>query len=137
FSQAEDGIRDFHVTGVQTCALPIFSLYFRVNLSKIYGEFSKSRPAYGAKDKETVRAKLGGQDEQPGITGRQEVLSGNRQERRERGSLKIGETLEKPAGILLVFFHLQRAGAVDQRAARFDEAGGRQKELPLQVDESF
>src|SRR5690606_39573899 len=24
--QAEDGIRDFHVTGVQTCALPIFSV---------------------------------------------------------------------------------------------------------------
>src|SRR5690606_40222554 len=23
---AEDGIRDFHVTGVQTCALPIYSL---------------------------------------------------------------------------------------------------------------
>src|SRR5690606_39367406 len=23
FSQAEDGIRDFHVTGVKTCALPI------------------------------------------------------------------------------------------------------------------
>src|SRR5690606_41010632 len=27
FFQAEDGIRDFHVTGVQTCALPIFDLY--------------------------------------------------------------------------------------------------------------
>src|SRR5690606_40947841 len=26
FFQAEDGIRDFHVTGVQTCALPIFFL---------------------------------------------------------------------------------------------------------------
>src|SRR5690606_22700595 len=26
FLQAEDGIRDFHVTGVQTCALPIFYL---------------------------------------------------------------------------------------------------------------
>src|SRR5690606_40733901 len=26
FFQAEDGIRDFHVTGVQTCALPIFSI---------------------------------------------------------------------------------------------------------------
>src|SRR5690606_41012256 len=26
FFQAEDGIRDFHVTGVQTCALPIYSL---------------------------------------------------------------------------------------------------------------
>src|SRR5690606_40704514 len=24
FCQAEDGIRDFHVTGVQTCALPIY-----------------------------------------------------------------------------------------------------------------
>src|SRR5690606_40547029 len=28
FFQAEDGIRDFHVTGVQTCALPI-SMRFR------------------------------------------------------------------------------------------------------------
>src|SRR5690625_6020946 len=26
FFQAEDGIRDGHVTGVQTCALPIFSI---------------------------------------------------------------------------------------------------------------
>src|SRR5690606_40970007 len=26
FFQAEDGIRAFHVTGVQTCALPIFDL---------------------------------------------------------------------------------------------------------------
>src|SRR5690606_39387764 len=25
--QAEDGIRDFHVTGVQTCALPIWGLH--------------------------------------------------------------------------------------------------------------
>src|SRR5690606_40795264 len=29
FFQAEDGIRDFHVTGVQTCALPIFITEFR------------------------------------------------------------------------------------------------------------
>src|SRR5690606_41189828 len=27
FFQAEDGIRDFHVTGVQTCALPIFNAF--------------------------------------------------------------------------------------------------------------
>src|SRR5690606_39377368 len=26
FFQAEDGIRDFHVTGVQTCALPILKI---------------------------------------------------------------------------------------------------------------
>src|SRR5690606_35166147 len=29
FFQAEDGIRDFHVTGVQTCALPISDVPFR------------------------------------------------------------------------------------------------------------
>src|SRR5690606_41202674 len=28
FFQAEDGIRDFHVTGVQTCALPISDVKF-------------------------------------------------------------------------------------------------------------
>src|SRR5690606_39479483 len=28
FFQAEDGIRDFHVTGVQTCALPICWIAF-------------------------------------------------------------------------------------------------------------
>src|SRR5690606_19564650 len=27
FFQAEDGIRDFHVTGVQTCALPIYGCF--------------------------------------------------------------------------------------------------------------
>src|SRR5699024_11483045 len=31
FFQAEDGIRDRNVTGVQTCALPIFILYMEVN----------------------------------------------------------------------------------------------------------
>src|SRR5690606_41160959 len=29
FFQAEDGIRDFHVTGVQTCALPILRDQYR------------------------------------------------------------------------------------------------------------
>src|SRR5690606_41036489 len=30
FFQAEDGIRDFHVTGVQTCALPISRFLERI-----------------------------------------------------------------------------------------------------------
>src|SRR5690606_40993020 len=38
FFQAEDGIRDFHVTGVQTCALPI--LYFAVRNPKLVIGFS-------------------------------------------------------------------------------------------------
>src|SRR5690606_40935678 len=32
FFQAEDGIRDFHVTGVQTCALPIYPLEVRIRV---------------------------------------------------------------------------------------------------------
>src|SRR5690606_40446278 len=32
FFQAEDGIRDFHVTGVQTCALPILAIAFFASL---------------------------------------------------------------------------------------------------------
>src|SRR5215208_3633120 len=32
FFQAEDGIRDGHVTGVQTCALPILPVLFDPNL---------------------------------------------------------------------------------------------------------
>src|SRR6266511_4648543 len=32
FFQAEDGIRDFHVTGVQTCALPIFAGWERAEV---------------------------------------------------------------------------------------------------------
>src|SRR5690606_39860079 len=38
FFQAEDGIRDFHVTGVQTCALPILTedvkKFLRYNANK-------------------------------------------------------------------------------------------------------
>src|SRR6266850_458663 len=33
FFQAEDGIRDYKVTGVQTCALPILVLKYRVDPS--------------------------------------------------------------------------------------------------------
>src|SRR5690606_8259765 len=42
FFQAEDGIRDFHVTGVQTCALPILSrnhrrmVYFQTSTGRCF-----------------------------------------------------------------------------------------------------
>src|SRR5207253_6132021 len=35
FFQAEDGIRDGHVTGVQTCALPIFPNPLEVTMAKL------------------------------------------------------------------------------------------------------
>src|SRR5690606_12246369 len=34
FFQAEDGIRDFHVTGVQTCALPIYAFEYAAQKGK-------------------------------------------------------------------------------------------------------
>src|SRR5690606_40890691 len=37
FFQAEDGIRDFHVTGVQTCALPIYK-WPMMSLGNTYNE---------------------------------------------------------------------------------------------------
>src|SRR5690606_40738351 len=43
FFQAEDGIRDFHVTGVQTCALPIYDELDRTELLATRGP----RPAPG------------------------------------------------------------------------------------------
>src|SRR5207253_7077792 len=39
FFQAEDGIRDGHVTGVQTCALPISSVKFLEEAAPILEEF--------------------------------------------------------------------------------------------------
>src|SRR5690606_2178823 len=36
--QAEDGIRDFHVTGVQTCALPISRGLERIQLAQSRGQ---------------------------------------------------------------------------------------------------
>src|SRR5256885_12020012 len=42
FFQAEDGIRDYKVTGVQTCALPISWLNSKSNLSAIASLFSTS-----------------------------------------------------------------------------------------------
>src|SRR5436309_4044504 len=37
FFQAEDGIRDFHVTGVQTCALPIWK-----NPRSLFRDFARA-----------------------------------------------------------------------------------------------
>src|SRR5690606_39753677 len=42
FFQAEDGIRDFHVTGVQTCALPISSSIADRNPLQSYGAYAHS-----------------------------------------------------------------------------------------------
>src|SRR5690606_39869635 len=46
FFQAEDGIRDFHVTGVQTCALPILAVLFLAAVTYyVLNYFYKLQPA--------------------------------------------------------------------------------------------
>src|SRR5690606_40500796 len=55
FFQAEDGIRDFHVTGVQTCALPILVPGCHVSISG----FSSSAEVLEMPKKGSVRVMLG------------------------------------------------------------------------------
>ena len=38
FFQAEDGIRDYDVTGVQTCALPIYEVLMKRTPARRWGE---------------------------------------------------------------------------------------------------
>src|SRR5690606_39827954 len=44
FFQAEDGIRDFHVTGVQTCALPIFFMVRGQNTTAVVYRLAAGPP---------------------------------------------------------------------------------------------
>src|SRR5690606_41198004 len=53
FFQAEDGIRDFHVTGVQTCALPIYprlAASIFVPYEKFQGQYTLD-PFYNPSDR--------------------------------------------------------------------------------------
>src|SRR5690606_30648081 len=58
---AEDGIRDFHVTGVQTCALPIVGHYPGTQLPGQPGNFAIAahRTTWGAPFKDISELRLG------------------------------------------------------------------------------
>src|SRR5690606_14768061 len=62
FFQAEDGIRDFHVTGVQTCALPICYLNDRGDIVKREHPFEGILPnlerRYRETESQSVREEL-------------------------------------------------------------------------------
>src|SRR5690606_40267975 len=46
FFQAEDGIRDFHVTGVQTCALPIYKTFAKSMRNQTYNRCHLLSPVF-------------------------------------------------------------------------------------------
>src|SRR5690606_40553461 len=77
FFQAEDGIRDFHVTGVQTCALPISALANATRLA-ISCKPSPRRPATSS-----VRLIFAGASSRTGSTT--SLLVGLRSEERRVG----------------------------------------------------
>src|SRR5690606_39289891 len=89
FFQAEDGIRDFHVTGVQTCALPIFP---DAEANELAGAIPAQRPhASCADDLRWVEVARLGYERQIGRASCREraeiwvVVDGIRAEQRGRG----------------------------------------------------
>src|SRR5439155_15506022 len=105
--QAEDGIRDGHVTGVQTCALPIFLSIVAAKLgsAKVYGVDLSQRAVEAARENarrlgldhicefragdllepvRDVRANvLIGEDRKSVVEGKSGVLSGGDSSRRK------------------------------------------------------
>src|SRR5205807_3111059 len=60
FFQAEDGIRDYKVTGVQTCALPIFRFNAEMNFLKTLAEHFAGKPIdWEELEESLIRADLG------------------------------------------------------------------------------
>src|SRR5690606_39327736 len=57
FFQAEDGIRDFHVTGVQTCALPI-SPVSRSGPATLRVKVGRKRPSASSKTTRPASCRL-------------------------------------------------------------------------------
>src|SRR5690606_39993990 len=69
FFQAEDGIRDFHVTGVQTCALPIY-LWHRARPAFRSTSWSRPVPQIHANACSTAPKSLSPRDRTYGVSPR-------------------------------------------------------------------
>src|SRR5207237_3028025 len=91
FLQAEDGIRDSSVTGVQTCALPIFDLTPTEQTDITVANLTMDAPTIGTLDDLDFDADT----LTTTSTGEQQLQIG-RASCRERGSMsRIGETLKR------------------------------------------
>src|SRR5699024_11408248 len=83
FCQAEDGIRDRNVTGVQTCALPILDDFAKVEpesadaMRQMIGDELSDLRIYGALDGSGTAISLDDTDLMIGFGGDEAYLSGN------------------------------------------------------------
>src|SRR5258707_14918076 len=85
FFQAEDGIRDIGVTGVQTCALPISAPRSRRELTDVEGRLGSSAELFLLRD----ATKIGGVLDSPNAVV--DVFAGERSEERRVGkSVDLG-----------------------------------------------
>src|SRR5215204_6003707 len=105
FFQAEDGIRDHCVTGVQTCALPISDGHDRVVVAL------RRLPV---RQREAVVLRYYLDLSETDIAATMGVSAGSVKTHLHRGLAALGRTLEPPAG----------AGAGAGAADRADEADG-------------
>src|SRR5437867_9963762 len=90
FFQAEDGIRDRTVTGVQTCALPIFYLVI-LGIYKVAGvAVGKVQERIGAKRTRVVKGKQMRETSSKVVSGVQLIAKGRSEERRVGKECRCG-----------------------------------------------
>src|SRR5690625_7351243 len=90
FFQAEDGIRDGHVTGVQTCALPISVIEVGVDVANATMVVLLDAERFGISQLHQLRGRIG----RGGLPGLCLLVSGSeeigRASCRERGEMEVG-----------------------------------------------
>src|SRR5690606_40591392 len=90
FFQADDGIRDFHVTGVQTCALPIFP-DTRNGAGRTFCAVLRDLTAWKKAERELLDAKRAAER---ASTQKSDFLARISHEVRDRKSVVEGRTVE-------------------------------------------
>src|SRR5256885_6914320 len=83
FFQAEDGIRDYKVTGVQTCALPILSAFQTAKQKQVGAIMTTTGSRFFAERKRIVE--LAGKYQLPVIYHQKEFVDDGRSEERRVG----------------------------------------------------